>query len=104
MADAERIPMDDTNIDTAGLVELVELVQWHVTAWQDHGYADPPAPECKTIPPLGERSASAIAAGHNAVRDIDRLARRLHEVRAALVAQLRRDEDIRMARLEGDAR
>jgi len=52
-----------------------------------------------TIPPLGERSAEAIKAGHEAVRDIDRLIARLHEVRARLVSELRADEDIRMERV-----
>jgi hypothetical protein len=54
---------------------------------------------CATIPPLGERSAAAIKAGHEAVRDIDALIARLHEVRARLVSELRADEDIRMARV-----
>ena len=53
-------------------------------------------PHYATIPPLGERSASAITAGHEAVKDIDRLIARLHEIRACLVGELREDEDIRM--------
>ena len=51
-----------------------------------------------TIPPLGERSAKAIAAGHEAIKDIDQLIARLHQVRAQLVSELRQDEDIRMSR------
>ena len=84
----------------AGLEELAGLVYFRVGAWQDPGYADPPAPGCAVIPPLGERSAAAIGAGHEAVKDIDELIARLHQVRARLVAELRRDEDIRAARVD----
>jgi hypothetical protein len=47
------------------------------------------------IPPLGERSAGAIEAGHEAVKDIDKLIARLHQVREQLVGELRQDEDRR---------
>lgn len=50
-----------------------------------------------TIPPLGQRSANAIKAGHEAIRDIDQLIARLHRLREQLVGELRQDEDIRMA-------
>ena len=53
-----------------------------------------------TIPPLGERSAKAIEAGHAAVKDIDQLIAQLHQVRAQLVGELRQDEDIRAARVD----
>ena len=69
----------------AGLEELAGLINFRVGAWQDFGYAEPPTPECATIPPLGERSAKAIEAGHEAVKDIDQLIARLHQVRAQLV-------------------
>ena len=49
--------------DTGDLGEMAALIHFHVGAWQDFGYAEPPAPECVPIPPLGERSASAIKAG-----------------------------------------
>jgi hypothetical protein len=84
----------------AGLAELADLINFRVGAWHDFGYADPPAPECKPIPPLGERSADAIKAGHEAVKDIDRLIARLHQVRAQLVSELREDSDIRAARVD----
>lgn len=86
------------HIPSEGLEELAALIHFQVGAWQDLGYEDPPSPDCKTIPPLGERSASAITAGHEAIEDIDRLIRQLHDVRSVLVSQLRRDEDIRTAR------
>ena len=81
----------------AGLAELAGLINFRVGAWHDFGYEEPPAPDCATIPPLGERSANAIKAGHEAVRDIDQLIARLHRLRAELVGELRQDEDIRMA-------
>ena len=84
----------------AGLEELAGLINFRVGAWQDFGYAEPSAPGCATIPPLGERSAKAIEAGHEAVKDIDQLIARLHQVRARLVSELRQDEDIRAARVD----
>ncbi len=83
---------------TSGLEDLAALVHFRVGAWQDFGYADSPSPDCAVIPPLGERSASAVKAGHEAIEDIDRLAARLQAVRSQLVSELRRDEDLRMAR------
>jgi hypothetical protein len=85
-------------VSTAGLEELAGLIHFRVGAWHDFGYETPPAPECATIPPLGQRSARAIEAGHEAIKDIDQLIARLHQVRALLVSELRQDEDIRMAR------
>ena len=84
----------------AGLEELAGLINFRVGAWQDFGYAEPPTPDCATIPPLGERSAKAIEAGHEAIKDIDQLIARLHQVRAQLVSELRQDEDIRAARVD----
>ena len=84
----------------AGLEELAGLINFRVGAWQDFGYAEPPTPECATIPPLGERSAKAIEAGHEAIKDIDQLIARLHQVRVQLVSELREDEDVRTARID----
>jgi hypothetical protein len=84
--------------DTSGLSELVDLINLHVAAWNAFGYENPPTPDCATIPPLGERSADAIKAGHQAIHDIDDLIRELHIIREQLVGELREDEDIRMAR------
>ena len=83
-----------------GLEELAALIYFRIGAWQDFGYAEPPTPDCKSIPPLGERSAKAIEAGHEAVKDIDQLVAQLHRVRAELVAELRRDADLRNARVD----
>lgn len=92
--------MSAAGLDSGGLEELAGLICFRVAAWHDFGYENPPAPGCATIPPLGERSASAIEAGHQAVGDIDQLIARLHQVRARLVSELRQDEDIRAARVD----
>jgi hypothetical protein len=83
-----------------GLEELAALISFRVGAWHDFGYETPPAPNCKTIPPLGERSAKAITGGHQAVEAIDELTRQLHALRAQLVGELRQDEDIRSERVD----
>ena len=89
-----------TETGAGDLEELAGLIYWHIGAWRDLGYENPPTPECKAIPPLGQRSASAIKAGHDAVGDIDRLTARLRQVLARLVSELRQDEDIRAARVD----
>jgi hypothetical protein len=86
--------------NTDDLEEMAGLIHFRVGAWEEFGYADPPAPESAPIPPLGERSASAIKAGREAIEAIDQLIARLHEVRAQLVSERRRDEDIRAARVD----
>ena len=85
-------------MNTGDLEGLAGTINGLVGAWEDFGYAEPPTPECATIPPLGQRSATAIKAGHEAVKDIDQLIARLHQVRAQLVSELRQDAGIRMAR------
>ena len=74
----------------AGLEELAGLINFRVGAWQDFGYAEPPTPDCATIPPLGQRSAKAIEAGHEAIKDIDQLIAKLHQVRARWSASFAR--------------
>jgi hypothetical protein len=83
-----------------GLEEMVAIISFHVGAWHDFGYENPPAPNCKTIPPLGERSPDAVKAGHTAVQEIDLLTRRLYQLREQLVGELREDQDIVMARTQ----
>jgi hypothetical protein len=84
--------------NTDGLEELAGLIHFRVGAWHDFGYENPPAPDCATIPPLGERSANAIEAGREALKDIDQLIARLHQVKGQLADELRQDEDIRRPR------
>lgn len=83
-----------------GLAELAGLINFQVGAWRDFGYEAPPMPDCKAIPPLGERSADAIKAGHEAVEAIDELTRQLWRLREQLVGELREDSDIRAARVD----
>lgn len=83
---------------SAGLEEAAGYITFLVGAWEDFGYRVPPSPDCKAVPPLGERSAEAIKAGHKAVRAIDELTRQLHRLREQLVGELRRNDDINMER------
>jgi hypothetical protein len=83
-----------------GIEELAGLIYFRVGAWHDFGYAMPPTPECKPIPPLGERSTQAIKAGHEAIEVIDELTRQLYALRSQLVGELRQDEDVRAARVD----
>lgn len=69
------------------------LLAFHIGAWNEFGYANPPTPDCTPIPPLGERSANAITAGHDAIADIDQMLRNLHALRSQLVTELRTNED-----------
>jgi hypothetical protein len=78
-----------------GIEELAGLISFRVGAWHDLGYENPPAPGCATVPPLGERSAEAVRAGHAAVEAIDELTRQLHALRGQLIGELRQDEDLR---------
>lgn len=78
------------------LGQMAETINFGIAGWQDFGYEKPPAPDCVPVPPLGQRSAEAVKAGHQAVNDIDRMIARLHEIRTELVSELRQDEDMRM--------
>ncbi len=83
-----------------GIEDLGGVISGLVGAWHDFGYETPPAPDCKPIPPLGERSAEAIKAGHAAVKAIDLLTGQLHALRAQLITELRKDEDVRGPRVD----
>jgi hypothetical protein len=84
----------------AAIQDLVDLINFNVGAWHEFGYDVPPSPDCKPIPPLGQRSAAAIKAGHEAIEEIDDLTRQLYRLREQLVGELRQDEDIRGARVD----
>jgi hypothetical protein len=83
-----------------GIEELAGLINFRVGAWHDLGYETPPTPECKPIPPLGERSPEAIKAGHAAIEAIDELTRQLYALRSQLGGELRQDSDIRAVRVD----
>jgi hypothetical protein len=97
-------PMNDptakTTAEWPGIEEAADLLNLRIGEWQDFGYANPPAPTCKTIPPLGERSAEAIKGGHAAIEVIDEIVRDLYQVREQLISELRTDEDIRAVRVD----
>jgi hypothetical protein len=85
---------------TTGLEELAGSINFRVGAWHDFGYKTPPEPHCKTIPPLGERSADAIKAGHGAIEAIDELLGELRRLRSQLVDELRPDADARAVKID----
>lgn len=85
----------ETPIGEDQLAEILGLVG----AWNHYGYASP-EPGQAPIPPLGERSAEAIRAGHGAVKAIDELLRELQSLRGQLVTELRTDEDVRAAAID----
>lgn len=78
----------------ARITELAAVINFYVGAWHEFGYENPPSPECKAIPPLGQRSADAAQAGHQAVKEIDALIATVHRLRTQLVSELRKDEDL----------
>lgn len=85
----------------AGDIEgLAGEINGLIAQWEDYGYADPPMPGCRPVPPLGQRSAMSIRAGHKAIDQIDALTRRLHQVREQLAGELRQDSDIRAKRID----
>ena len=99
----DKIPQPGPQPDDWPLGEIEELaglIAVRIAGWEEYGYRNPPAPHCAVIPPLGQRSADAITAGHGAVKTIDELIRRLHGMRGQLVAELRKDSDIRGARVD----
>jgi hypothetical protein len=83
-----------------GIAELAGLINFQVGAWHDFGYESPPTPDCKAIPPLGERSAKAIEGGHAAIATIDELTRQLDALRSQLITELLIDEDERGRRVD----
>jgi hypothetical protein len=90
-------PTAKTTAEWPGVEEAAGLLNFRVGGWHDFGYANPPAPACKTIPPLGERNAEAIKGGHAAIEVIDEIVRDLYQVREQLISELGTDEDIRFA-------
>lgn len=81
------------------LEELAGPIGVRIGAWNHFGYAALESGQA-AIPPLGERNADAIKAGHGAIEAIDELIRHLHGVRSQLVTELRADEDARAVRVD----
>jgi hypothetical protein len=93
-------PTAKTTAEWPGIAEAADLLNFSLGEWHDFGYATPPTPSCKTIPPLGERSVEAIRGGHEAIKVLDEIIRELYQVRGQLIRELRADEDIRTVRLD----
>lgn len=81
-----------------GIEEHAALISWYVGVWHDLGYENPPAPGCKPIPPLGERSPAATEGAHPAIDEIGKLRGQLGE---QLAGELRQDETARRCRTGG---
>jgi hypothetical protein len=87
--------------DWLGIEDAARLLNFRVGAWNDLGYPEPlPFEGAHPIPPLGQRSADNIKAGHGAIEVIDEIVRELHSLRGRLIIELRTDGDIRAVRVD----
>jgi hypothetical protein len=77
----------------AATAESAELLALQIGQWEHLEYPE-------NVPPLGQRNAEAIEAGHAAIDTIDKIIRGLHELRSQLVGELRKDADIRNERID----
>jgi hypothetical protein len=80
--------------DAAGLLAV------RIGVWNHFGYANP-EPGQAGIPPLGQRGAESITAGHGAIDVIDQIISDLHRLRSQLADELLGDAEARAARVEG---
>jgi hypothetical protein len=87
--------------DWLGIEDAARLLALRIGIWNDSGYPEPlPFEGAHPIPPLGQRSAGNIKAGHGAIEVIDEIVRELHSLRGRLITELRTDEDIRGRRVD----
>ena len=82
-----------------GIEDAAGLLAVRLGAWNHFGYAAPESGQA-AMPPLGERSAEAIKAGHGAIDVIDEIVRDLSRLRGQLIIELRTDEDVRGRRVD----
>jgi hypothetical protein len=95
----ENIPEGTAN--WPGIEDATGLLRLRVGVWNDLGYPPPlPFEGAHPIPPLGQRSADNIKAGHGAIEVIDEIIRELHTLRDRLIVELRTDEDARAVRVD----
>jgi hypothetical protein len=87
-----------TSAEWGGIEDAAGLLAVRIGAWNHFGYVAPERGQA-AIPPLGERSAEAIKAGHGAVEVIDEIVRDLYRLREQLVGELRADSDAKAARM-----
>lgn len=96
--------MTESNQTTAnwpGIEDQARLLYFRVGVWNDNGYPEPlPFEGAHPIPPLGERSADDIKAGHGAIEVIDEIVRDLYRLREQLVTELRTDAEVRGRRID----
>ena len=83
-----------TSAEWGGIEDAAGLLAVRIGAWNHFGYAAPQSGQA-AIPPLGERSADAIKAGHGAIEVIDEIIRDLDVLRGQLITEFRTDEDVR---------
>lgn len=81
------------------LEDAVSLLGVRVGLWNYSGYAAPEKGQA-AIPPLGERKAEAIKAGHAAIDIIDDIIAEARHLRDQLIRELRTDEDLRARRVD----
>jgi hypothetical protein len=87
------------NWSPGDLEDQVGLITVRIGIWNDTGYPEPlPFEGAHPIPPLGQRSADNIKAGHGAIEAIDEMIRDLQALRARLVTELRADQGARPVR------
>lgn len=92
--------MSDVEDIAAECADLLDLIATAIGAWNEFGYREPPTAESAVIPPLGERKATAITAGHAAISSIDQLTRKVGTLRAKLLSELRVDSEVRALRAD----
>jgi hypothetical protein len=83
---------NQTSAEWGGIEDAAGLLAVRVGVWNHFGYAAPEDGQA-AIPPLGERNADAIRAGHSAVELIDEIIRDLYRLREQLVAELHTDAE-----------
>jgi hypothetical protein len=77
-----------------GIEDVAGLLAVRIAIWNDTGYPEPlPFEGAHPIPPLGQRSADNIKAGHGAVEVIDEIVRDLYRLRDQVITELRTDEE-----------
>ena len=82
--------------DWPGVEDQAGLIAVRVSIWNDNGYPEPlPFEGAHPIPPLGQRTADNIKAGHGAIEAIDEIVRDLYRLRAQLLIEIRADQDAR---------
>jgi hypothetical protein len=95
------IPENPRTAMWPGLDDQAGLIAVLVGIWNDNGYPEPlPFETAHPIPPLGQRDAGNMKAGHDAIKAIDEAVRDLYRLRGQLAGELRANEDALNARVD----